>query len=79
MHILDITVCFLKTYMTFGITLLVIRKQITFYQLAWTALKRQEPSETDYAPRIDLFLESEGHWEMCSHRRGGWGVTDYLC
>ena len=39
-------------------------------------IDRQEPSETDYAPRTGLFLGSEGCWEMGGHRRGGWGETD---
>ena len=41
--------------------------------------RKQELSETDYAPRTGLFLGSEGRWEMGGHRRGEWGETDYLC
>ena len=31
-------------------------------------LDKQEPSETDHASRIDLFLGSEDRWEMGGHR-----------
>ena len=41
--------------------------------------RKQEPSETDYAPRTGLFLGSEGRWKMGGHRREEWGETDYLC
>ena len=41
--------------------------------------RKQEPSETDYAPRTGLFLGSEGRWEMSGHSRGEWCETDYLC